>query len=134
MRGRSRRRRSAAAYHRTRGDVNGRQGVEGRIEPEEKWEIAPGRQNLLAVFLIFLITIPMLTKIFTSDFGTPIAIGRHIWEHREIAPGIPQLHRAGDDELFPRVGIQAILYGVYSAGGALASRSSAGWSAAASSS
>jgi hypothetical protein len=90
------------------------------IEPEEKWEIAPGRQNLLAVFLIFLITIPMLTKIFTSDFGTHIAIGRHIWEHREIsAPEFLNYTALGMTNYFHEWGFQAILYGVYSAGGAL---------------
>ena len=42
------------------------------------WDLSPRRMHLVALGLLFLATIPMLTKIFTSDFGTHIAIGREI--------------------------------------------------------
>jgi len=48
------------------------------------WEITPRERNIVAFALLFLITIPMLTKIFTSDFGTHIAIGRQIVQTRSI--------------------------------------------------
>jgi hypothetical protein len=84
------------------------------------WELTPARQNLLALFLLFLITIPMLTKIFTSDFGTHLAIGRHIWEHREISsPEFLNYTALGMTNYFHEWGFQFILYGVYSAGGAI---------------
>ena len=84
-----------------------------------RWELTPARQNLLALFLLFLITIPMLTKIFTSDFGTHIAIGREIVQTRTIAdkeflnyPSIGRYNPNGE------WGFQAILYLVFSVGGA----------------
>lgn len=84
-----------------------------------KWELSPGRQNLLAIFLIILITIPMLTKTFTSDFGTHLAIGRHIWEYREIsAPEFLNYTALGMTNYFHEWGFQSLLYAVYYAGGA----------------
>jgi hypothetical protein len=47
--------------------------------------LSPKRANLIALVLLFLITIPLLTKIFTSDFGTHIAIGREIVQKRSIS-------------------------------------------------
>ena len=83
-----------------------------------RWELTPARQNLLALFLLFLITIPMLTKIFTSDFGTHIAIGREIVQSRTIADkeflNYPSLGRYNPNGEW---GFQAILYLVYSVGG-----------------
>ena len=49
------------------------------------WDLTPKEQNIVAFTLLFLITLPMLTKIFTSDFGTHIAIGREIVQTRTIA-------------------------------------------------
>ena len=90
-------------------------------------ELTPARQNLLAIFLLFLITIPMLTKIFTSDFGTHLAIGRHIWEHREIsAPEFLNYTALGMTNYFHEWGFQLILHAVYSVGGRSGFRSSAG--------
>ncbi|HLN90316.1 MAG TPA: hypothetical protein VK429_00495, partial [Patescibacteria group bacterium] len=89
-------------------------GVSSRLE------LSPERQNLLALFLLFLITIPMLTKIFTSDFGTHLAIGRHIWEHREIsAPEFLNYTALGMTNYFHEWGFQLILHAVYSVGGAI---------------
>lgn len=48
------------------------------------WELSPGRQNLIAFVLLFLATLPMLTKIFTSDYGTHLAVGREIVQNRHI--------------------------------------------------
>jgi len=83
-----------------------------------RWELTPARQNLLALFLLFLITIPMLTKIFTSDFGTHIAIGREIVQSRTIADkeflNYPSLGRYNPNGEW---GFQAILYLVFSVGG-----------------
>lgn len=85
------------------------------------WDLPPERVRLLALGLIFVATLPMLTKIFTSDFGTHIAIGRQIVQTRSIP----------DKEFlnYPSVGIdspnpvwlfQAVLYLVFSLGGAYA--------------
>jgi hypothetical protein len=84
-----------------------------------RWELTPARQNLLALFLLFLITIPMLTKIFTSDFGTHIALGRFIVNHHEIPsverwnyPSLGMENGSGGEW-----GFQAVLYLVFSAAG-----------------
>jgi hypothetical protein len=83
-----------------------------------RWELPPAWQNLAPLFLLFLITIPMLTKIFTSDFGTHLAIGRHIWEHREIsAPEFLNFTALGLTNYFHEWGFQLILHAVYSMGG-----------------
>jgi hypothetical protein len=83
-----------------------------------RWDLTPRELNIVAVSLLFLITIPMLTKIFTSDFGTHIAIGREIVQTRTIAdkeflnyPSIGQYNPNGE------WGFQAILYLVFSVGG-----------------
>ncbi len=41
--------------------------------PRRWWDLTPKERNIVAFTLLFLITLPMLTKIFTSDFGTHIA-------------------------------------------------------------
>jgi len=84
-----------------------------------KWELSPGRQNLLAFVLLFLVTVPMLTKIFTSDFGTHIAIGREIVQNRHIPtrelwnyPSLGMENGSGGEW-----GFAAVLYLVHSAAG-----------------
>jgi len=83
------------------------------------WDLTPKEQNLVALTLLFLITLPMLTKIFTSDFGTHLALGRQTVQTWSIA----------DKEFlnYPSIGMpqpnpvwlfQAILYSVFSLGGA----------------
>ncbi|MBE0606160.1 MAG: hypothetical protein IH610_07745 [Deltaproteobacteria bacterium] len=83
------------------------------------WELTPARQNLLALFLLFLITIPMLTKIFTSDFGTHLALGRFVVNQHEIPsiehwnyPSLGMENGSGGEW-----GFQAVLYLVFSAAG-----------------
>ena len=77
------------------------------------WDLSPKGLNLVAFTLLFLITLPMLTKIFTSDFGTHLAIGRHIWEHREIsAPEFLNFTALGMTNYFHEWGFQLILYAV----------------------
>ena len=84
-----------------------------------RWELTPARQNLLALFLLFLITIPMLTKIFTSDFGTHLALGRFIVNQHEIPsvehwnyPSLGMENGSGGEW-----GFQAVLYLVFAAAG-----------------
>ncbi len=81
-------------------------------------EFATRREGLIALVLLFLITLPILTKIFTSDFGTHIAIGRQIVETRSIPEkeflNYPSL---GMTNLNGEWGFQAVLYLVYAAGG-----------------
>jgi hypothetical protein len=83
------------------------------------WELTPERQNLAVLFLLFAITIPMLTKNFTSDFGTHIALGRQIIQTRSLPDkeflNYPSLGRPNPNGEW---GFQAILYLVYTAGGA----------------
>ncbi|MDX1815213.1 MAG: hypothetical protein R3239_04570, partial [Thermodesulfobacteriota bacterium] len=71
--------------------------------------------------LLFLATIPMLTKIFTSDFGTHIAIGREIIRSGSVADreflNYPSL---GMHVPNGEWGFQALLYLVFSAGGVYA--------------
>src|SRR4030067_2030262 len=44
-----------------------------------RWrDLLAQRKDLVAFALLFLATVPMLTKNFTSDFGTHIALGRDI--------------------------------------------------------
>jgi hypothetical protein len=82
------------------------------------WDLAPKELNVVAFTLLFLITLPMLTKIFTSDFGTHIAIGREIVQTRTIADkeflNYPSLGRYNPNGEW---GFQAILYLVFSVGG-----------------
>jgi hypothetical protein len=84
-----------------------------------RWELTSGRQNLAVFFLLLLITIPMLTKIFTSDFGTHLAIGREIVQNRHIPtkelwnyPSLGMENGSGGEW-----GFEAVLYLVYSAAG-----------------
>lgn len=58
---------------------------DSNLAPAAWWGLSPKRANLVALVLLFLITIPLLTKIFTSDFGTHIAIGRQIVQYRSIS-------------------------------------------------
>jgi hypothetical protein len=82
------------------------------------WDLTPKELNIVAVTLLFLTTLPMLTKIFTSDFGTHIAIGREIVQSHTIADkeflNYPSLGRYNPNGEW---GFQAILYLVYSIGG-----------------
>jgi len=82
-------------------------------------EPIPTRANLLALLLLFLITIPMLTKIFTSDFGTHLALGRYIVQKMDIPtrehwnyPSLGMENGSGGEW-----GFEAALYLVYAAGG-----------------
>ena len=82
------------------------------------WGLSPKELNIVAVTLLFLITLPMLTKIFTSDFGTHIAIGREIVQTRSVADkeflNDTSLGRYNPNGEW---GFQAILYLVFSVGG-----------------
>jgi hypothetical protein len=82
------------------------------------WDLSPKELNIVAVTLLFLITLPMLTKIFTSDFGTHIAIGREIVQTWTIADkeflNYPSLGRYNPNGEW---GFQAILYMVFTVGG-----------------
>jgi hypothetical protein len=82
------------------------------------WDLSPKERNIVAVTLLFLVTLPMLTKIFTSDFGTHIAIGREIVQTRTIAEkeflNYPSLGRFNPNGEW---GFQAVLYLVFSVGG-----------------
>lgn len=84
-----------------------------------RWrDLLAQRKDLVAFALLFLATVPMLTKNFTSDFGTHIALGRDIVQNFTVndkeflnytSLGLPN----GNHEW----GFQAILYSVLSAGG-----------------
>jgi hypothetical protein len=82
------------------------------------WELTPKELNIVAVTLLFLTTLPMLTKIFTSDFGTHIALGREIVQTRTLTDkeflNYPSLGRYNPNGEW---GFQAILYMVFSVGG-----------------
>ena len=87
---------------------------------------SPERQNLLAFVLLFLVTMPMLTKIFTSDFGTHIAVGREIVQNHHIpTQGALELPVARDGERQRRgMGIRGDpLPGAFRRRGSTASRS-----------
>ncbi len=82
------------------------------------WDLTPKDRNIVAFTLLFLITIPMLTKIFTSDFGTHIALGRQTVQARSILDkeflNYPSLGQAQPNPVWL---FQAILYVVFSLGG-----------------
>jgi len=82
------------------------------------WDLTPRDQTIVAVTLLFLITIPMLTKIFTSDFGTHIAQGRQIVQTLTLPDteylNYPSLGRHNPNGEW---GFQAILYLAFSIGG-----------------
>jgi hypothetical protein len=83
------------------------------------WDLTPKERNIVAFTLLFLISLPMLTKIFTSDFGTHIALGRHVVSQHEIPsierwnyPSLGMENGSGGEW-----GFQAVLYLVFSATG-----------------
>ena len=83
------------------------------------WDLTPKERNIVAFTLLFLITLPMLTKIFTSDFGTHIALGRHIVRQLDIPtrehwnyPSLGMENGSGGEW-----GFEAVLYLVYAATG-----------------
>src|SRR5512141_2160801 len=83
------------------------------------WDLTPKEMNIVAVTLLFLITLPMLTKIFTSDFGTHIALGKHIVQKLDIPtrehwnyPSLGMENGSGGEW-----GFEAVLYLVYAATG-----------------
>lgn len=82
------------------------------------WDRTPKEQRLIAYTFLFLITLPMLTKIFTSDFGTHIAMGRQIVQTMTLPDteylNYPSLGRHNPNGEW---GFQAILYMVFSVGG-----------------
>ncbi len=81
-------------------------------------DLAKRHEGRVALVLLFLITIPMLTKIFTSDFGTHIAMGRQIVQTLSIPDkeflNYPSLGRENPNGEW---GFQALLYLVFAAGG-----------------
>ena len=85
-----------------------------------RWrELTPKDRNIVALAFLFLITLPMLTKIFTSDFGTHIALGRHIVQQFDIPtrehwnyPSLGMENGSGGEW-----GFQVVLYLVHAAGG-----------------
>ncbi|GAB4369812.1 MAG: hypothetical protein Kow00128_16300 [Deltaproteobacteria bacterium] len=87
-------------------------------DPPAWRDLAARHEGLIALLLLFLITIPMCTKIFTSDFGTHLALGRQIWQDGRIADreflNYPSL---GMEQKNPVWLFQAILWGIFSAGG-----------------
>ncbi|MCL1927119.1 MAG: hypothetical protein FWF95_08365 [Syntrophorhabdaceae bacterium] len=86
---------------------------------ERRRVLSLDRQKLIVLLLLFIITVPMLTKIFTSDFGTHLAVGREIVQNRHIPikeiwnyPSLGMSNGIGGEW-----GFMATLYLVYSAGG-----------------
>jgi hypothetical protein len=87
---------------------------------DSRWFALSPRQTTISVMiLLFLATIPMLTKIFTSDFGTHLALGRYIVREHSIPtlelwnyPSLGMENASGGEW-----GFQAILYLVFSTGG-----------------
>ncbi len=87
--------------------------------PSSGWkDLLSRHENIAALALLFLITLPLLTKIFTSDFGTHIAIGRQIVQTRSLPDteflNYPSLGMHNPNGEW---GFQVVLYLVYSAGG-----------------
>jgi hypothetical protein len=87
--------------------------------PRRWWDLTPKELNIVAFALLFLITLPMLTKIFTSDFGTHIALGRFVVNQHEIPsiehwnyPSLGMENGSGGEW-----GFQAVLYLVFTAAG-----------------
>jgi len=87
--------------------------------PRRWWDVTPRELNIVVVTLLFLITLPMLTKIFTSDFGTHIAMGRQIVQTFTLPDteylNYPSLGRHNPNGEW---GFQAILWPIWSWGGA----------------
>ena len=87
--------------------------------PRRWWDLTPKEINVVAFTLLFLISLPMLTKIFTSDFGTHLALGRFVVNQHEIPsiehwnyPSLGMENGSGGEW-----GFQAVLYLVFSAAG-----------------
>jgi len=87
--------------------------------PRRWWDPTLKERNIVAFILLFLITLPMLTKIFTSDFGTHIALGKHIVQKYDIPtrehwnyPSLGMENGSGGEW-----GFEALLYLVYAAAG-----------------
>jgi hypothetical protein len=82
------------------------------------WDFLAQKKGLVVLGLLFLATIPMLTKIFTSDFGTHIAIGREIVNTFHVTDkeflNYPSLGMHNPNGEW---GFQALLYLVFAAGG-----------------
>src|SRR5512140_3132932 len=83
------------------------------------WDLTPKELNVVAFTLLFLTTLPMLTKIFTSDFGTHIALGKHIVQKFDIPtrehwnyPSLGMENGSGGEW-----GFEAVLYLVYASTG-----------------
>lgn len=76
------------------------------------------RQHVLAYVLLLVVTFPMLTKIFTSDYGTHLAMGRQIVQTMSVPDkeflNYPSL---GMDNPNGEWGFQALLWVVHSAAG-----------------
>ena len=89
------------------------------VAPRRWWDLTPKGLNIVAFTLLFLISLPMLTKIFTSDFGTHLALGRFVVNQREIPsierwnyPSLGMENGSGGEW-----GFQAVLYLVFAAAG-----------------
>ena len=87
--------------------------------PRRWWDLTPKELKIVAFTLLFLITLPMLTKIFTSDYGTHLALGRFVVNQHEIPsierwnyPSLGMENASGGEW-----GFQAVLYLVYAATG-----------------
>jgi hypothetical protein len=87
--------------------------------PRRWWDLTPKEWNIVAFTLLFLITLPMLTKIFTSDFGTHLALGKYVVNHHEVPsierwnyPSLGMENGSGGEW-----GFQAVLYLVFSVAG-----------------
>lgn len=96
--------------------MNDRNASPARVPP---WsDFLSKRHGLLAFALLVLISFPLLTKIFTSDFGTHIALGRQIVQTRSVADteflNYPSLGRPNPNGEW---GFQTLLYLVHAAGG-----------------
>jgi hypothetical protein len=82
------------------------------------WDLTSKELNIVAVTLLFLITLPLLTKIFTSDYGTHLALGREIVRTWSIAGteflNYPSLGRTNPNGSWL---FEAVLYLVWAAGG-----------------
>lgn len=91
-------------------------GADAPVRPW--WDLSPERAYLLALALLFLATVPLFTKIFTSDYGTHLALGREIVQTRSIASteflNYPSLGRTNPNSSWL---FEAVLYLVWAAGG-----------------
>ncbi len=86
--------------------------------PKPWWDLSPKRTSRLAILLLFLVSLSLLTKIFTSDFGTHLALGREIVQTRSLQDkeflNYPSLGMHNPNTVW---GFQTILYLVFLAGG-----------------